>query len=189
MVLSDRYNADLVEHEFLREEVYLCVPEVLLRQYYTPEEIQGIKERSIQGADLRDFARLPFSLMTNRLGGRIREQFRQVGVEPWAFFTGPSTAQTLPLCASGTAACFSTNLSLVEQLEQMGEQVNIFPLMDRGEPMVQRLSLLRHRQRYLTHFAKYFMELLFDSTAALDRIPVLRVAGGEGAVEKSVENV
>ena len=118
VVLSDRYNADLVEHEFLREEVYLCVPEVLLRQYYTPEEIQGIKERSIQGADLRDFARLPFSLMTNRLGGRIREQFRQVGVEPWAFFTGPSTAQTLPLCASGTAACFSTNLSLVEQLEQ-----------------------------------------------------------------------
>lgn len=189
VVLSDRYNADLVEHEFLREEVYLCVPEVLLRQYYTPEEIQGIKERSVQGADLRDFARLPFSLMTNRLGGRIREQFRQAGVEPWAFFTGPSTAQTLPLCASGTAACFSTNLSLVEQLEQMGEQVNIFPLMDRGEPMVQRLSLLRHRQRYLTHFAKYFMELLFDSTAALDRIPVLRVAGGGSAVEKSVENV
>ena len=74
-------------------------------------------------------------------------------------------------------------------LEQMGEQVNIFPLMDRGEPMVQRLSLLRHRQRYLTHFAKYFMELLFDSTAALDRIPVLRVAGGGRAVEKSVENV
>ena len=162
---------------------------VLLRQYYTPEEIQNIKERSIQGADLRDFARLPFSLMTNRLGGRIREQFRQAGVEPWAFFTGPSTAQTLPLCASGTAACFSTNLSLVEQLEQMVEQVNIFPLMDRGEPMVQRLSLLRHRQRYLTHFAKYFMELLFDSTAALDRIPVLRVAGGGRAVEKSVENV
>ena len=32
VVLSDRYNADLVEHEFLREEVYLCVPEVLLRQ-------------------------------------------------------------------------------------------------------------------------------------------------------------
>ena len=84
VVLSDRYNADLVEHEFLREEVYLCVPEVLLRQYYTPEEIQGIKERSVQGADLRDFARLPFSLMTNRLGGRIREQFRQAGVEPWA---------------------------------------------------------------------------------------------------------
>ena len=59
VVLSDRYNADLVEHEFLREEVYLCVPEVLLRQYYTPEEIQGIKERSIQGADLRDIFHRP----------------------------------------------------------------------------------------------------------------------------------
>ena len=34
VVLSDRYNADLVEHEFLREEVYLCVPDGL----YTPAE-------------------------------------------------------------------------------------------------------------------------------------------------------
>ena len=34
--------------------------------------------------------------------------------------------------------------------------------MDQGDPLVQKLSLLRHRQRYLTHFAKYFMELLFD---------------------------
>ena len=189
VVLSDRYDADLVEHEFLQEEVYLCVPEVLLQRYYAPEEVESIKERAIRGADLRDFDRLPFSLMTNRLGGRIWERFRQAGVEPWVFFTGPSTAQTLPLCAAGTAACFSTNLSLVDQLERMGDQVNIFPLMDQGEPMVQKLSLLRHRQRYLTHFAKYFMELLFDSTAELDQIPVCRVAGEGGTVENPVENL
>lgn len=189
VVLSDRYDSDLVEHEFLREEVYLCVPEVLLQQYYSPEEISEIKGRAIHGVDLRDFARIPFSLMTNRLGGRIRERFRQAGVEPRVFFTGPSTAQTLPLCAAGTAACFSTNLSLVDQLERMGDRVNIFPLMDQGGPMVQRLSLLRHRQRYLTHFAKYFMELLFDSTAALDQIPVCRVAGEHRVVENMVENV
>ena len=52
--------------------------------------------------------------------------------------------------------------------------------------MVQRLSLLRHRQRYLTHFAKYFMELLFDSTAALDRIPVLQDGRRRGSCGKKV---
>lgn len=188
VVLSDHYDADLVEHEFLEEEVYLCVHESLLRQYYSPQEVREIKVRSAQGADLKDFARLPFSLMTNRLGGRLRERFRRAGVEPWVFFTGPSTAQTLPLCTAGTAACFSTNLSLADRMDRIGDQVNIFPIMDQGKPMVQRLSLLRHRQRYLTHFAKYFMQLLFDSTQALDRIPVCRVVE-EPPVEKTVEKV
>ena len=92
------------------------------------------------------------------------------------FVAGP-TAQTLPLCASGTAACFSTNLSLVEQLDQMGEQMNIFPLMDRGEPMVQRLSLLRHRQRYLTHFSKYFLELISNYCSISEQASISRAAG------------
>lgn len=57
----------------------------------------------------------------------------------------------------------------------LGDQLNIFPLMDRGEPMVQTLSLLRHRQRYLTHYAKYFMELLFQVAGEMERAQVSRV--------------
>ena len=47
--------------------------------------------------------------------------------------------------------------------------------MDRGEPIVQTLSLLRHRQRYLTHYAKYFMELLFQVAGEMERAQVSRV--------------
>ena len=57
----------------------------------------------------------------------------------------------------------------------LGDQLNIFPLMDQGEPIVQTLSLLRHRQRYLTHYAKYFMELLFQVTGEMERAQVSRV--------------
>ena len=175
VVLSDHYDSSLVAHEFLQEPVYLCVPDPLLRQYYTPEEVQEIKQRSVHGADLRDFTPLPFSMMTNRLGGRIRERFHQAGITPNVFFTASSTSQSLPLCARGVAACFSTHMSLLDHWERLGEQTNIFPLIDQDGPLVQSLSLLRHRQRYLTHFAKYFMELLFQTTASLEQVPVVHV--------------
>ena len=173
VVLSDRYNSDLVEHPLLQEQVYLCVPESLFQSCYTPEEIQGIKARSVHGADLRDFARLPFALMTNRLGGWIRERFTQRQVEPIVRFTAPSTAQTMPLCAQGVIACFSTHLCLLDHQKQLNDQVNIFPLMDGDTPMVQSLSLLRHKQRYLPHFSKYFMELLFQTTARMEQVNVI----------------
>ena len=34
---------------FYRTRVYLCIPETLFQEYYAPEEIQEIKERSIHG--------------------------------------------------------------------------------------------------------------------------------------------
>lgn len=174
IVVSGQYDANLVEHEFLQDPVYLCVPENLLQTYYTTEEVQSIKERSIQGVNLQDFARIPFSLMTNRLGGRIRDCFHQAEVSPKIFFTGPSASQQLPLCTKGMAACFSTHMGLLEQWDRLGNQVNVFPLMDKEGPMVQRMSLLRHKQRYLTHFSKYFMELLFNAAASLEQISVCR---------------
>ena len=170
IVLSDRCGPDLVEHDLLTDQVYLCVPESLLQQYYSGEEIERIKEESGQGANIRSFARLPFALMTNRLGGRIWECFQREGITPAAYFKGPSTSQILPLCVRGICACYCTHMSLVEKREQLGEHINVFPLLDQGQPVVQRISLLRHKQRYLTHFSKYFMELLFDTVARMERI-------------------
>ena len=192
LVLSDRYAPDLVEHEFLRDQVYLCVPEGLFRQYYTPEEVREIKARAAQGANLRDFARLPFSMMTNRLGKRVWECFTREGVKPNVFFTAPSTAQTLPMCSNGLSACCCTHMNLVASRGQVDSHVNIFPLWDQGAPLVQNLSLLRHKQRYLTHFAKYFMELLFQSASSLEQLPIRWIVEepqSEYGVEKPVENV
>ena len=57
---------------------------------------------------------------------------------------------------------------------------------------MQNLSLLRHKQRYLTHFAKYFMELLFQSASSLEQLPIRWIVEepqSEYGVEKPVENV
>lgn len=175
VVLSDEYRPDLVEHELCRDPIYLCIPENLLQQFYLPEQAQKLKESAAKGANIRDFARLPFAMMTNRLGTRIKECFLREHVTITTPFTGPSTSQILPLCAKGVVACCCSHLSLMEAGNRLGDQINIFPLLDQGEPMVQRLSLLRHKQRYLTHFSKYFMDLLFQTAAQLEKVQISRV--------------
>lgn len=175
VVLSDEYRPDLVEHELCRDPIYLCVPENLLQQFYAPQQAQKLKESAAKGANIRDFAHLPFAMMTNRLGTRIQECFLREQVTLVTPFTGPSTSQILPLCVKGVVACCCSHLSLMEFDNRLGDQINIFPLLDQGEPMVQRLSLLRHKQRYLTHFSKYFMDLLFQTAAQLEQVQISRV--------------
>lgn len=174
IAFSKSFHPDLLERELLQDPVYLCVPEALFRQYYTPEEITAIKSRSMDGAAVEDFTRLPFSLMETRLGRILQERFTRAGVQPHVLFTSPSSSQIMPLCAMGVTACFSTHMALLNHLDQMGDQINIFPMMEKGTPLTQPLSLLRHRQRYLTHFSKYFMELLFQTAARMKRVHISR---------------
>ena len=133
-----------------------------------------MKEHSISGARICDFDRLPFAMMTNRLGARLRDCFMREQVKLTTPFYSPSTGPILPLCAKGGIACCSCHLSLVEAGWFLGDQINIFPLLDQGEPIIQSLSLLRHRQRYLTHFSKYFMDLLFQATAQMEQMQISR---------------
>lgn len=175
VVLTGNNAPDLVDREVLQDQVYLCVPENLLRQHYSPGEIVEIKSRSLQGADPRDFSRLPFSVLTNRLGGRISGVFAHIGFEPQVCFSGTYTNQTLPLCTMGVAACYCTHSSLVENYSAISRGINIFPLLDRGEPIVQNLSITYHKQRYLTRYVEHFMDLLTALTQRVERVPVSRV--------------
>lgn len=175
IAFSKEYHPDLIEHEFLQDPVYLCVPEGLLQQYYSPEEIQAVKARATEDVGLEDFARLPFSMMDTRLGRLLQERFKRAGIRPNVFFTSPSSSQIMPLCAMGVTACFATHMALLSHLDQLGTGVNIFPLLEGNGPMTQSLSLLRHRQRYLTHFSKYFMELLFETTARMEQVQIAHI--------------
>ena len=83
--------------------------------------------------------------------------------------------QIMPLCAMGVTACFATHMALLSHLDQLGTGVNIFPRLEGNGPMTQSLSLLRHRQRYLTHFSKYFMELLFETTARMEQVQIAHI--------------
>ena len=59
IAFSKEYHPDLIEHEFLQDPVYLCVPEGLLQQYYSPEEIQAVKARATEDVGLEAFRPAP----------------------------------------------------------------------------------------------------------------------------------
>lgn len=169
MILSSDPNAKLVDHHLLNDQVYLCVTDELLRQYYG-EEAELLKDKAITGANIADFARLPFCMHSNRLGHKLMECFEEGGVGPKTYLTSEDTRITTSICFQGIAACFATQMRLINRLDDIPETLNIFPVHRHGQPLAQRLSLIRRKDRYLSHYAKHFLDLMFQYFDKLEHI-------------------
>ena len=174
-VLSAKPDPELVSDQLMRDPVYLCVSDALLRQYYG-DEAETLRARAIHGADVADFAKLPFCLHTNRLGTRINECFLERGIAPNAYVTTSDTLISLSLCIERLAACFATHMRLFNQKERIPDDMNIFPLYVHGEPLTQTLTLIRRKDRYLAHYSKLFLDLLFRYFSDVEHIQMERMA-------------
>lgn len=169
LILPSNPNAKLVDHLLLTDQVYLCIPDPLLQQYYG-ERAEELKSRSLGGANIADFAKLPFCLHDNRMGHKLMECFEDGGVQPNTYLTSADTRITTSLCFQGIAACFATQMRLINRLGDIPETINVFPVYHRGQPLSQRVSLIRRKDRYLSHYAKYFLDLLFQYFAELEHL-------------------
>ncbi len=169
LILSGDPNIKLVEQHLLNDQVYLCVSDPLLKQYYG-EDADALKESALRGANVADFAKLPFCLHSNRLGYKLMECFEEGGVTPKTYLTSADTRITTSLCFQGIAACFATQMRLINRQGDIPSNVNIFPVYHRGQPLVQQLSLIRRKDRYLSHYSKFFLELLFQYFDKLEHI-------------------
>ena len=89
---------------------------------------------------------------------------------PNAYITSSDTLISLSLCIRGVAACFATHMRLVSQRDKVPQNINIFPLYSNGTPMMQRLTLIRRKDRYMTHYAKLFFDLLFRYFSDVEHI-------------------
>ena len=169
LILSDAPNSKLIYHHLLHDQVYLCVSDPLLKQYYG-DEAEALKLKALGGADVADFAKLPFCLHENRLGYKLMECFDEGGVTPNTYLTSADTRITTSLCFQGIAACFATQMRLINRMGDIPDSVNIFPVYHREQPLAQRLSLIRRKDRYLSHYSKYFLDLLFRYFDKLEHI-------------------
>jgi len=169
-------NDDLLELPVLKEQIYLCVADSLLTKYYG-EEAEKLKQRSIKGAYVGDFARLPFSMYSNRMGKILSKCFEAANCEPNVVITSSFSLLLIPLCIQGIAACFITQMNLSNFIDQFTDKVNVFPLHYEGKPLIQELSLIRHKDRYLPNYTKYFLELLINYFNELKQIQLARICG------------
>ena len=175
IVVKERFDPVLEVRDFLREPVYLCIPEKLLETYYEEDEIITLKQKSVHGAQIIDFMRLPFIQLDNKLGRRIQmELISQNAMRP-PFLICRYVAQALPLCLLSLAACYVPHMRIAENLTEFEQaQINVFPLVDQNGPFFQELSLIYHRERYQPAYTRYFINLLMETTHMSNKVKVDR---------------
>ena len=174
VTLNGEEHPRLVTQLLMDDQVYLCVADSLLQSCYG-ETAQALKEKAIKGADVKDFAALPFCIFNNRMGRQINQCFEAANIVPRAYITSTYTQVGTTVCFQRLAACFISQMSLVSQREEIPADLNIFPLHYKGQPLTQRLSLIRMKDRYLSHYSKFFLELLFQYFNGVERVRMERM--------------
>lgn len=170
VVLGADNTPKFVTRRLLNEHIYLCVSNRLLHACY-PKDAEARKAKAANGARIKDFSRLPFALFANHLGDQIQLCFEEAGATPNAFMTGAAHYISAPLCSQGLCATFLTQMGLRDQAVRLADDVNIFPLLYKGSPLVQPLSLIHMKDRYLSQYATHFIETLqgyFSELAPID---------------------
>ena len=168
----------LTEDHMMDDQVYLCVADSLLQTYYGADAA-SLKERSREGADVGNFAKLPFCLLENRIGEKINECFAEAQVVPRAYITSTYTQISTTVCYERLAAAFIPHVCLAEQRREIPEDINIFPLLQNGHPLMQPVNLIHLRDRYLTRSTRYFQDLLSGYLRAVEQVHLERVVETE----------
>ncbi len=169
ITLNGEEHPKLVTQELMDDQVYLCAADSLLQRCYG-DDAQALKDRAIQGAYVEEFSRLPFCIFHNRMGRQIQQCFETANVVPRAYITSTYTQVGTTACFQRLAACFISQTSLVSQRDDIPSDLNIFPLYYKGKPLTQRLSLIRMKDRYLSHYSKFFLEELFQYFSGVEQI-------------------
>lgn len=166
----------LLVDPLLADQVYVCVPDCLLRDTYGEKEAEQIRTRCAAGTDLRDLARLPFCMLENRLGREIGKCFEDAGITPNVSMSSSFMQIAASVGFRGVAAFFATQIGISSRSADIPGDLNIFPLLRNGTPLFHQIYLIRNKKRYLPAFTRYFMDLLIQHYAAVSKEHAERVA-------------
>ena len=178
LTASNRVDPRLAEDHVMDDQVYLCVAEALLREYYGAEAAP-LKERSRDGASVGNFSKLPFCMLENRIGEKINECFAEAQITPWPYITSTYTQISASICFDRLTAAFIPHVYLAEQRKEIPADINIFPLLQNGHPLMQSVNLIHLRDRYLTRSTRYFQDLLSGYLRAVEQVHLERVVEAE----------
>lgn len=173
ITLNGEEHPKLVTQQLMDDQVYLCVADSLLLHCYGGEA-PALKEKGLPGADVKDFSKLPFCIFENRMGRQIQQCFDAANIVPNAYITSTFTQIGTTVCFQRLAACFLSQSSLVSQQHDIPPDINIFPLYYKGQPLTQKLSLIRMKDRYLSHYSKFFLEQLSQYFDGVERVRMER---------------
>lgn len=168
-------NENLQSHLLLDEKLYLCVSDRLLKNHV--ENLEALKKKSFKKVDLKDFSKVPFLLYTqdNRIRSLINQSFKEADIRPNDYIETGYSRIALSICNKAIAAVFISQMNIKRWMDEFDDDINIFPIYSKGKPVTLGIYAIKNKNRYITKYAKRFVELLeeyFDSFHAekLERI-------------------
>ena len=180
VVLSGTEDQQLSVRHLIRDQLYLCVSDRLLERYYG-NEMEKLKERAENGAYVQEFEKLPFCLMTNRMGQILQNCFDEAGILPHVYSKSTYSQLGMSACEKGLAACVASQMNLTGQVDRLPEDINIFPLRGRDGILSLPLCLIQRRDRVLPLYAGYFLELLIKFFFRVEQTPLGRLGKSSGS--------
>ena len=177
IVLSDVEESGLKAESLIQEQLYLCVPDDLLREYYGAEA-EALKERAINGVFVRSLDRLPFCMMSNRMGRMLQACFDEEGITPRVYSRSSYTRIGIAMCERGQAVCVVSQMHLLGLHGQVAPSVNIFPLRSRAGLLSLPLSLIQPIGAKPPSFTAFFKELLTQYFFSVEKKFMGRISTG-----------
>ena len=153
------------------ETIYLCVSDRLLYKYYGAEA-DALKNKSRLGADITDFARLPFAFLSNRIGNMIDDCFLRAGCTPNEYTRSDSMQFTTALTVEGVTASFVVKTSVFAYRSYLVSDLNFFPVKADDRIMVSNWYLIHRKDRYLTKYTSCFFDEILRISSFVDQIPI-----------------
>lgn len=160
----------------LSNQLYLLVSDRLLQQFYG-DAAASIKEHAHHGAQLEDFARLPFFLITspNQLGTIIANCFKEARVTPKVYLSSSSMRMSDSLASSDLCATFSTTTPLHKLQQNLAPDVNIFPVLYKSNPVSHDLYLAYYDNKYHPKYIQYFIQLIREYYSQIEALDLTRI--------------
>ena len=174
----------LLCQDLIEDLTYFCIRDDLLRQYYG-DRTEELKAQAVKGIELLDISpRIPLCLLSTGVGREIQGYLDEASVRPAVYASSSDIEVAYSICCSGLAGSFLSQVRLARHHDQIPPDMNIFPLLHRGEFIYQHLVLARHKDRYLSRYSRYFLELLFDFHTKAARMQMARKAPAPLPAEK-----
>lgn len=158
-------HPNLISTKLFDDTIYLVVSDKLLREHQ-PNQADKIIERSKAGADIRDFAALPF--INIRSTQIILDCFHAAGCEPNFIVTSNYPQFFLPNYYENMAASIITRTVYCHIREVVSDGIHLFPVKTNKNFNLHPISFIRHKHKYLSQYGQYFFDMTIEYFNQLD---------------------
>jgi len=167
----------LEEIHAFEDPVYFCVSDTLLKKRLGEKGARAFKKKARRGIEATDTDGIPLLMLlpNNRLGKRLYQCFENAGVKPEVFLRAGFNNMLMQLCNDGLAGGFTSKMNMISWRNLFSDEINICPMLEKGEAVKVPLFILKNRHRYMNHHARFFLDVLKKHISALEAIDVHKI--------------